>query len=108
MLLTKRTNLALMAAAAGLALAIPAAGQELDAAKRGEAAVQRWCISCHLPQSAASGADAAPTLHQIRALARGNPDRIRTFLSRPHSPMPPLQLSRADIADIVAYLGSAE
>jgi len=106
MSLMKKTNLAIVISGAAVALALPASAQGLDATKHGEALAQRCCISCHLPGNAASGTDAAPTLHQIRALARAEPDRIRTFLTRPHDPMPPLELSRGDIADIVAYLGS--
>jgi len=103
-----KVNLALMVTMLGLVPILAAAGQGLDAQKRGEALVQRWCVSCHLPGPATQGSDAAPTLHQLRAMTRKDADHIGTFLSHPHTPMPPLPLSRGDIADIVTYLGSGE
>ncbi len=70
--------------------------------------VQRWCAPCHQLGDAPSASDAAPTLNQIGDLVRKDPERVRIFLSRPHSPMPPLQLGRAEISDIIAYLKTAE
>ncbi len=75
-------------------------------AGRGEQLAGRWCASCHLPSSTGSVSDAAPTFHWIGALARKNPESVRTFLSHPHAPMPPLELDRGQIEDLVAYFRS--
>jgi len=108
-----RTALILTLALSGFAL--PAIGQDqptphlgrpVTAAPddiRGEALATRWCAPCHLPGANGKVTDAAPTFHAVAALARKDPDSIRTFLARPHAPMPPLELDRGQIADLVAY-----
>lgn len=70
---------------------------------RGEALTQRWCASCHQPAGGAPATDMVPTFAQIAKKAKEDPTYIRAFLNRPHAPMPPLNLSQAEIADIVAY-----
>jgi hypothetical protein len=44
-----------------------------------------------------------PPAFQTIARARA-PDSLRAFLARPHPPMPPIDLSRADIDNLVAYI----
>ncbi len=72
-------------------------------AERGEALAKRWCASCHLPDATGAVSDAVPTFHWIGQQARNDPAGIRAFLQHPHPPMPPLELDRTQIADIVAY-----
>lgn len=94
---------------AALALAAPAFGQQakvLGDETRGEALVRRWCVSCHLIEGRGPASDLAPPFHAVARDPRKTPDYLRTFLANPHAPMPPLQLSRAEIEDIVAYLGT--
>jgi mono/diheme cytochrome c family protein len=70
---------------------------------RGEALAKRWCASCHLPGANGSATDAAPSFPRVADWAQSHPDDIRTFLTRPHAPMPPLELDRVQIEDMVAY-----
>ncbi len=66
----------------------------------------RWCTGCHLIHPAASGpaVQGPPAFDQL-ARTRA-PEALRSFLTRPHRPMPPLELSRADIDNLVAYIES--
>ncbi|MBV8457983.1 MAG: cytochrome c [Acetobacteraceae bacterium] len=76
-------------------------------ASHGAEIAQHWCSSCHLVSSTArAGSDVAPSFRSIAADPSKTPDHLRGFLSRPHWPMPPLQLSGNEIEDIVAYLGT--
>jgi hypothetical protein len=45
-------------------------------------------------------------LQQIANLPRRDAAYLRTFLTAPHPPMPPFQISRTDINDLVAYIVS--
>lgn len=92
-------GLGMMAALAASANVAVAAGDPAQ----GRAAAQRWCSSCHAV-GAAGGGDTAPP---FAAIARIRSDEyLRGFLTRPHPPMPPLELSRQDIDDIVAYFAT--
>lgn len=75
----------------------------LGDAKRGETLVTRWCTSCHRLTDDGTASDQAPTIRWIADLAQKNPGYIRTFLNRPHAPMPPLDLDRTEIEDAVTY-----
>ena len=70
---------------------------------RGEALVARWCGECHHGGDPRVASDQAPTIPWIVALARKDPAFIRTFLTQPHAPMPPLELDRGQIEDVIAY-----
>jgi len=73
--------------------------------QRGAALAQQWCANCHIV-----GADAGTSTQQgpppFRGIAGTAPDQLRSFLTRPHGQMPDLSLSRAEIDDLVAYIGS--
>jgi mono/diheme cytochrome c family protein len=91
---------------ASFALAAPAfaqAGKTPGDAAKGEAMARRWCAACHLLEGQGRASDAAPAFATIARDPRKTDDYLRTFLARPHAPMPPLQLSRGEIEDIVAY-----
>jgi len=70
----------------------------------GAATAMRWCTSCHVVRQLDGGpvVEGPPTF-QWMARER-TPDALRTFLAHPHDPMPPLELSRADIENLIAYL----
>lgn len=84
--------------------AVEAAG---DSA-RGQAIVERWCVSCHAPGSARTAADAAPSLSEVRKRPDLTPDRLRGWLADPHPPMPNLNLAEQEIEDLVAFLRRKE
>lgn len=70
----------------------------------GRAIALRWCVSCHTLPGVASGSDVAPSFRAIALDRSKDADHLRGFLSHPHWPMPPLQLGRTEIENIVAYL----
>jgi mono/diheme cytochrome c family protein len=99
--------------ALGLLLASPAIGADQGAttlspwkdvgdASRGDAYVHRWCSGCHM-EAAGVATDMIPTFGMIADIAKKDPDELRAFLSKPHKPMPPLELDRTQIADFIAY-----
>jgi len=86
--------------------ALPAFGQQTNVpgdATQGESMVRRWCAACHLISGQGKASDTAPPFHSIAHNPRKTDDYLRNFLSAPHAPMPPLQLTRNEIADIIAY-----
>jgi len=111
-----RIALALTLFCAGIAVAgaavaeapplAPNAVKIVGNASRGEQLASRWCASCHLPSANGTVSDVAPTFHWIGELARKDPEMIRTFLTHPHAPMPPLELGRGQIEDFVTYFQS--
>ncbi len=77
----------------------------------GKRIADRWCTSCHVVEGPAQGrpghgTDAVPTLASIAHDPQRGPDWLRQWLTSPHPPMPNLNLSRAEIDDVVAYLQS--
>lgn len=92
-----------LAVMAAVAMSVGSAGAAGDPAQ-GRASAQRWCSSCHAVGAPGSGGDTAPP---FSAVARIRSDEyLRGFLTRPHPPMPPLELSRQDIDDIVAHIAT--
>lgn len=73
-------------------------------AAQGKAAAERWCATCHVVAPGGRGADVAPNFATIAK--QRNDEYLRGFLTRPHPPMPRFELSRQDIDDLVAYIGS--
>ena len=66
-----------------------------------------WCASCHLvsAEQATTTTEAPP----FATIAQETPEavaRLETFLANPHPPMPQLNLTRAEIRDLVAYIAS--
>ncbi len=83
------------------AAALPAGAQD---AVRGRQLAEQWCSSCHAVER--RGSDSVPSLQQIATLPGRDANYLRTFLTNPHPPMPPLQIARTDIDDLVAYIAS--
>jgi cytochrome c len=91
----------------GLVLALGAVGSAARAADpvEGGRIAERWCSSCHVAGNRSGGTDAVPTLESIANDRRRSPEWVRQWLNDPHPPMPNLPLTRAQIEDVVAYLG---
>lgn len=96
------------AAAVALALSAPAfAGGAAGAAEnpeRGHDLAVRWCVACHVVDTALPGGDAGPPFARIATALPGHAVSLRAWLTAPHDPMPDFGLSQRDIADILAYL----
>jgi mono/diheme cytochrome c family protein len=85
-------------------LLAPTAASAADPAQ-GETIARRWCAPCHLVSSdqKQASADVAPFAEVARTKTNA---QIAAFLTDPHPKMPDLQLSRQQIADLVAYIRS--
>ena len=72
-------------------------------ANQGAALARDWCSSCHVVGTgqAGTGTDAAPSFVSVARDPKRGPDFVRGMLAKPHPPMPPLEISRAAIEDIV-------
>ena len=88
---------------AALIVAVPA---HAGSVSNGRDLAQRWCSSCHVVGPNMKGADSAPPFTVIARKNASNPNWVKSWLSTPHPKMPSFDLSRAQIDDIVAYLGS--
>lgn len=87
------------------ALIKPALAQD---PQQGRRIAETWCSNCHVvsreqPRGASTG---APPFTAIAAQKGMTPMALRAFLQTPHSRMPDLHLSRAEIADVAAYIES--
>ena len=89
-----------------------AAGQSCFAAplgnsEKGRALAEQWCASCHVvvPNQESATTEAPP----FETIAKRPAEELQTlavFLSAPHPPMPPINLSTTEIRDLVAYITS--
>lgn len=86
------------------ALVMPAMA---DNPTHGAQLAQLWCATCHvLPGSPSGPALQGPPSFRAIAHDGKTPDQHRVFLEHPHGSMPQLSLSRAEIADLLAYIAS--
>jgi mono/diheme cytochrome c family protein len=76
-------------------------------AQHGKALAQVWCANCHLvaPEQRQASAD-VPSFASIGEQPGFNAARLALFLLDPHPKMPNLSLTRAEAADLAAYIGS--
>ncbi|BBF91654.1 c-type cytochrome [Blastochloris tepida] len=102
------TGIALGASIVWLALAgagQPVAAPGADAAA-GRVLAERWCSGCHLvDDQQPQGNDGVPTFRSIGA----KPWTDATFaaaIASPHPPMPKLDLTRKEMADLLAFVRS--
>lgn len=98
-------------AAASLILggsAVPSASAQ-DAVAGGKLA-QTWCANCHVVgRTQASGTSTgAPSFSSIAQRKDLTPMALRVFLQTPHDRMPDLHLSRDEVDDVIAYIGSLQ
>jgi mono/diheme cytochrome c family protein len=84
----------------------PAAYAAAGNADSGRQLVMRSCSSCHTTEAATIAGDAAPPFSAVAKTNKERPAWIRGWLMAPHPPMPSIPLSRQQINDIIAYLGS--
>jgi mono/diheme cytochrome c family protein len=76
-------------------------------ADHGSQLAKRWCATCHVVDSdqKQASADVLP----FATIARKpdfSPEKLAFFLLDPHPKMPNFPLSRAEAADIAAYIAS--
>ena len=75
-------------------------------AEAGRQLAMRSCSSCHAIDAAKTATDNAPPFAVVAKANKERPAWIRGWLMSPHPPMPNISLSRQQIDDIVAYLGT--
>lgn len=75
----------------------------------GEAIAQRWCVSCHAVSPASQKvATEAATFVEIAQRPDFNEKTLAYFLLDPHPKMPDMSLTRAEAADLAAYVRSLQ
>ena len=75
--------------------------------ENGQTLAERWCTSCHVVSGSQSkGTDLAPSFASIAERPDFNVDKLAFFLLDPHPKMPNMALSRAEAANISAYIAT--
>jgi mono/diheme cytochrome c family protein len=94
-------------AAALTTMLLPRPGLAADA-DNGARLAARWCEACHVirPIQHRASTDAAPPFATIAARPDFDAGKIAMFLLDPHPKMPDMSLTRAEAADLAAYIGS--
>ena len=90
-----------------LALLAPLAPAGAADSVHGASLAARWCVSCHVPgpgMRSGPTTDAGPPFATIAADPALTEQRLRGWLAAPHPPMPNLNLTRAEIEDLIAYI----
>ncbi|ODA68251.1 Cytochrome c-552 precursor [Methyloligella halotolerans] len=95
-------------ALAGLLWTAPASAAGI--AVSGKQIAEQWCSTCHLvgPKQESAPAVGTPTFLAISKKYGDSVDMLTGFLADPHPPMPSLSLTRQEISDLVAYIGSLD
>ncbi|MGQ7793255.1 c-type cytochrome [Faunimonas sp. B44] len=96
---------------AAIALLLSATGgaEAAGDAASGKAIAERWCASCHVvgPEQATAMAD-VPSFGAIVERSKGELGWLEGFLADPHPMMPDMSLTRQEIRDLAAYIGSLD
>lgn len=88
------------------AMAWSGAASAADAGK-GEVLAKRWCSTCHVVAgNQTQGGTQAPAFSTIAKTRGLDAAGIALFLLAPHPKMPDMSLSRAEAADLAAYIHS--
>ncbi len=95
------------AALAGAALGLGASAAQADGdAGSGARIAAMWCANCHAADGAASAGDQAPSLASIARDPALDDAALMRAIADPHPRMPDPGLSRAQIADVIAWLAT--
>ena len=76
-------------------------------ASKGAQIARQWCANCHVIGGNTAGpVPQGPPSFQMVAHSGMTADQLRAFLSHPHGAMPNLSLTRAEIDDLIGYIGT--
>lgn len=76
-------------------------------ATNGQRLAERWCASCHVVASGQKhGSTQAPPFSEVAKKEHMDAPMLALFLLLPHPRMPDMALSRAEAADLAAYIVS--
>jgi len=90
--------------AMSMAAGAPALGADT---KHGEALAKTWCVACHLVGPGQNGPTTeAPPFSSVAHRPDFDAARLAFFLLDPHPKMPNMQLTRAEAADLAAYIST--
>jgi mono/diheme cytochrome c family protein len=90
--------------AAGPLFAGPASAADLAT---GERIAARWCASCHaMGREQPNTRTEAATFAEVARIPEFNERLLAFFLLDPHPKMPDISLTRAEAADLAAYIRS--
>jgi cytochrome c len=83
-----------------------AAAQSDGDIEEGHRIAETWCSSCHVigPEQQRGTSTGAPTFTEIAQMKSTTPMGLQVFLQTPHERMPDLQLTRAEMNDLIAYI----
>ena len=77
--------------------------------EEGKLIAERWCAACHQvsPEQTTASAD-VPSFMTVAEMRATTSDlaALEGFLANPHPVMPDMSLTRQEIRDLVAYIGS--
>jgi mono/diheme cytochrome c family protein len=74
---------------------------------QGETLAKRWCTGCHLvAANQKTTTTDAPPFATVAKRPDFDPEKIEFFLRDPHPKMPNMTLSRAEAANIAAYIAT--
>lgn len=100
-----RAALIFLIVAASATLAATAAGAA--DAEHGEAMAKRWCAACHVvAPGQARGSTQAPPFSEIARKPGFDAGQLALYLLLPHPRMPDMNMSRAEAADLAAYIAA--
>lgn len=88
-------------------LAGPAVAQSLPGDPvQGRIIAERWCASCHVvsPRPVGPVGDGATPFQTIADRTATTALSLRAFLASPHGQMPDLNLTRAEMDDLISYI----
>ena len=95
-------RVALLAAAVTVTLTVPALAADVA---RGETMARRWCAACHvISPGQTRGSTQAPPFSEIAKKRGLDAAQLALDLLLPHPRMPDMGLSRAEAADLAAYI----
>ena len=84
--------------------AVPARAAD---AGQGEVLAKRWCATCHVVGTGQTrGSTQAPPFSEIAKKSGFNAGQLALYLLLPHPRMPDMNMSRAEAADLAAYIAA--
>ena len=88
-----------------MAALLPQAAMAASAAS-GEKMAKRWCVACHIvsKDQKSGGSTQSPPFSAIAKKPGFDAGKLALFLLLPHPRMPDMNMSRAEAADLAAYI----
>lgn len=78
-------------------------------AANGQRLSRSLCTNCHIVEPGGTSKQVAADVPSFMAIAKmpgRNADKVQGFILNPHPPMPQVQLTAAELADIASYIVS--